>query len=149
MAKHVRVEYRTLVVIWFALLFSQIAFLAVAYVLKPQLLDLSLAGPVLGDQPLIVLAFAVAAAAFFILGQVLSRQHMRRAVQDQDQACVQTGLVLGCALSEAASILGIILALVWEYHYFFLWVALGALGVLLNFPRKSDLAAASYKNQIQ
>ena len=56
---------------------------------------------------------------------------------------VQTGLVLGCALSEVSSVLGIVLALVWNYHYFFLWLALGTLGILINFPRKSSLDAAA------
>ncbi len=144
---NVKVKYETLVVIWFALLFSQLMFLGIIYLLKPELFDLSSAGPLLSDQPLIIIAFAVGAIAFFALSQVLSGQHLRRAVQDQDQTCVQTGLVLGCALSEVSSLLGVILALVFEYHYFFLWIGLGALGILLNFPRKSALAAASYKIQ--
>ena len=144
---NVKVRYETLVVIWFALLFSQLMFLGIIYLVKPELFDLSSAGPVLSDQPLIIIAFAAAAIAFFGLSQVLSGQHLRRAVQDQDQTCVQTSLVLGCALSEVSTLLGVILAFVFEYHYFFLWIALGALGILLNFPRKSALAAASYKIQ--
>ncbi len=149
MAKPVRVEYQTLVVIWFALLFSQLLFLVLIYFTKPELFDLSTAGPFLSDQPLIIIAFAAAGAAFFALSQILSGQHMRRAVQDQDQTCVQTGLVLGCALSEVTTLLGVVLAFAFDYRYFFLWIGLGALGVLLNFPRKSSLDAASYKIQNQ
>ena len=144
---NVKVRYETLVVIWFALLFSQLMFLGIIYVVKPELYDFTSAGPLLSDQPLIIIAFAAAAIAFFALSQVLSGQHLRRAVEDQDQTCVQTGLVLGCALSEVSSLLGVILAFVFEYHYFYLWIALGALGILLNFPRKSALDAASYKMQ--
>jgi hypothetical protein len=57
---------------------------------------------------------------------------------------MQTGLMLGCALSEIPSILGLILALAFDYPYYYLWIALGAFGVLLNFPRKGNLDAANY-----
>jgi hypothetical protein len=138
----VRVEYRSLVIIWLALLVSQIMFFAIVLIVKPGILNFDRSVPSLGNQPLIVLAFAVAAIAFFVLSIVLSRQHMRRAIIDHDQACVQTGLVLGCALSEVSTLLGVVLAFVWSYQYFFLWILLGTIGILINFPRKSTLEAA-------
>ena len=94
---------------------------------------------------LITLVFAALALVFVLLSFVLSRQHMRRAIQDQDAGCVQTGLVLGCALSEVPSLLGLVLAFVFDHAYFYLWIALGALGILLHFPRKGNLDAATYK----
>ena len=138
----VRVEYRSLVIIWLALLVSQILFFVIVPIVKPGILGVDRSVLPLGTQPLIVLAFAVAAIAFFVLSIVLSRQHMRRAIEDHDQACVQTGLVLGCALSEVSTILGAVLAFVWNYQFFFLWMLLGTIGILINFPRKSTLEAA-------
>ena len=143
--KPITVEYKTLVIIWLALLFSQIIFLIVTYAVKPQLLSIDLSKPVLGGQPLITLSFIASAVVFFVLSFVLSRQHIRRAERDQDASCVQTGLVLGCALSEVPSVLGVILAFAWEYQFFFLWIALGMIGILLHFPRKSSLDAATYR----
>lgn len=143
--KPITVEYKTLVIIWLALLFSQILFLIVTYAVKPQLLSIDLSKPVLGGQPLITLSFIASAVVFFVLSIVLSRQHIRRAERDQDASCVQTGLVLGCALSEVPSVLGVILAFAWEYQFFFLWIALGMIGILLHFPRKSSLDAATYR----
>jgi hypothetical protein len=67
---------------------------------------------------------------------------MRRAIRDKDAGCVQTGLVLGCALSEVPSILGLILAFAFDHPYFYLWIIVGTLGVLLHFPRKQNLDAA-------
>lgn len=150
--KPIKVEYQTLLVIWLALLMSQVFFIAVAYVIKPELLSpeylsasfTQLAGP----KPLIVIVFAASALVFFLLSQAIARQHMRRALRDHDATCIQTGLVIGCALSEISSILGLILALAWEYPYFYLWIALGTLGILMNFPRRSNLTAATYESTL-
>lgn len=146
--KPIKVEYQTLVVIWFALLMSQAIFLGLIWFVKPEIVSADTSRPLLGDQPLIILVFAGSALIFFLLSQVISRQHMRRAVRDQDAGCVQTGLVIGCALSEIASVLGVILALFFEYPYFYLWIALGAFGILLNFPRKGNLDAATYRTNM-
>jgi hypothetical protein len=139
----IRVEYNSLVVIWAALLMSQAIFLVVIYLVKPGIFHLDAAAPPLGTQPLVTIVFAAAAVAFFVLSFILRRQHLKRAVIDKDQGCVQTGLVLGCALSEIASLFGVILAIGFGYQYFFLWIALGTLGILLHFPRRSTLDAAA------
>lgn len=143
--KPMHVEYKTLVVIWFALLTSQVLFLLLVYFFKPELFVLDASKSLLADKPLITLVFAGLALVFVILSFVLSRQHMRRAIQDQDAGCVQTGLVLGCALSEVPSLLGLVLAFAFDHPYFYLWIALGALGILLHFPRKGNLDAATYE----
>jgi len=143
--KPIRVEYQTLVIIWFLLLISQVLFLVAVYLLRPALFPFDTSRSFLGDNPYVTIAFAALAFIFFILSFVLGRQHMRRAVQDQDAGCVQTGLVLGCALSEVASIFGMILAILFEHPYFYLWIVLGTLGILLHFPRKGNLDAAMFK----
>lgn len=140
-----QVEYKTLVIIWFALLTSQVLFLLLVYFLKPELFVIDASRSLLADQPVITLVFAALALVFVILSFVLSRQHMRRAIEDQDAGCVQTGLVLGCALSEVPSLLGLVLAFAFDHPYFYLWIALGAFGILLHFPRKGNLDAATYK----
>ncbi|MEO8648705.1 MAG: hypothetical protein ABI539_06030 [Acidobacteriota bacterium] len=143
--KPVQVEYKTLVVIWAGLLISQLVFMGLVYVVRPELFVADNAPAPLGDQPLVVLVFAVAALALLALSFVLRRQHLARAVVDQDASCVQTGLVLGCVLSEGCSLLGVILALAFEYRYFYFWILLGILGILFHFPRRGNLFAARFK----
>ncbi len=145
--KPIQVEYKTLVVIWFALLVSQFLFLVLVFFVRPELVVFDTSSPLLAGQPLITLVFAALALVFFILSIVMSRQHILRAVQDQDAGCVQTGLVLGCALSEVPSLFGLILAFAFDHPYFYLWIALGAFGVLLHFPRKGNLEAANSKRK--
>lgn len=142
--KPVTVSYQNLVVIWLALLASQIAFFIVAWFIKPGLAKFDASSPFLSQKPAIILAFCASAIVFFGLGLILSRQHNRRALKDRDAACLQTGLTLGCALSEIPSILGLILALGFVYPFYYLWIALGTLGVLLHFPRKGHLDVANY-----
>jgi len=143
--KPINVKYETLVILWGALLTSQVLFLVLVYMIKPALFTFDFSEPYFGKYPIVIILFAVAAVAVFILSFMLRNQHMRRAVIDQDAGCVQTGLLLGCALSEISSMLGMVLAFVFDYHYFFFWIALGLIGVLFHFPRKGNLDAASYR----
>jgi hypothetical protein len=151
--KPIRVQYQTLVVIWFALLTSLVIFFGMVWFIKPELLSAAaanaardgLSNAFFGEMPLVTLAFFGVSIVFLLLSFVLSRQHMRRAVRDQDAGCVQTGLVLGCALSEVPSLLGIILAFAFDHPYFFVWIAMSLIGILFHFPRKGNLDAATYK----
>ena len=143
--KPITVEYNTLVILWFAMLSSQVIFLVLVYFIKPHLFAFDESRSVFDEMPLVTVAFAGIAIVFFILSFLLSRQHIQRAIRDGDTGCVQTGLVLGCALSEISSILGLILAFLLDHPYFYLWIALGTLGILMHFPRKGNLDAARYK----
>ena len=143
--KPIQVRYQTLVVLWLALLVSQVLFFVLVWFIKPGIFAHETPPPIFGTLPLVIFVFSASAIAFLLLSFVLSRQHMQRAVRDQDASCVQTGLLLGCALSEIPSLLGLVLAFAFDYPYFYLWIVLGALGMLLHFPRKGNLAAATYK----
>lgn len=141
--KPINVKYQTLVVLWLALLSSQALFFAIVWFAKPEIFAAETQGTILHNLPLVTVVFAAIALLFFVLSFVLERQYMRRAVQDHDAQCVQTGLLLGCVLSEVPSILGLVLAFVFNHPYFYLWLALAALGIVLHFPRKGNLDAAS------
>jgi hypothetical protein len=140
--KPIKVEYKTLVVLWGALLFSQVLFLGIVYIIKPELLSSQFSQPLLGKHPIVIILFAAAAITVFVLSFVLRNQHMRRAIVDQDAGCVQTGLLLGCALSEIGGVLGMVLAFVFDYQYFFVWIALAFIGILFHFPRRRNLLDA-------
>ncbi|MCA1590055.1 MAG: hypothetical protein LC734_06605 [Acidobacteria bacterium] len=141
--KPIEVKYQTLVILWLSLLLSQVIFLILIYFSKPEIYQLDAARPLLGENPLIVVAFAVMAILLVILSFVFRNQYLARSVADHDATCVQTGLVLGSALCEGSTILGVILAFAFDYQYFFLWIALGLLGILLHFPRKGTLDATN------
>lgn len=137
--------YKTLVILWFALLVSQVMFLVVIFFAKPEIFKFDWTKPILGENAVIVLVFAVLALANFGLSFVMKKRSYEQSVAEQKVALVQTGLIIACALCEAISLLGMVLAFAFSYQYFFLWFALGILGIILHFPRRDDVIAASYK----
>ena len=144
MSKNIEQSYKLLTMIWFALLFSQLMFLAVVFFAKPEVFRFDFTKPLLGENSAIVLAFAALAVTNFGLSFVMKKRSYEQAVAEQKIAYVQTGLILACAFCEAISLLGIILAFAFSYQYFFLWLALGIIGILLHFPRRDDVYAATY-----
>ena len=137
--------YKTLIILWFALLMSQVMFLVIIFVAKPEVFRFDFTKPLLGENAPIVIALAILALVNFGLSFVMKKRSYEQAVAEQKIAYVQTGLIIACALCEAISLLGMVLAFAVSYQYFFLWFALGIFGVILHFPRRDTVIAASYK----
>lgn len=132
-------KYRTLAIVWLILLMSQLVFIGVAFSMK--------GGQAVGGdgtepaatEPVIIAAFALLAISNFVLSFVMRRRAMQQAIEEKNVNHVQTGLVIGCALCESISIIGVVLAIAFAYPYFYLWIALGMFGIFLHFPRRKDL----------
>ena len=137
--------FRTLLIIWFALLFSQLMLLVVIFFAKPKIFDFDFSKPLSGDNPVIAIALAVLGISTVLLSFVLRSKLVQQAIANQETALVLTAMVIGCSLCEAATLFGVVLVFAANYQYFFLWFALGVLGTILHFPRRENLIAASYK----
>lgn len=138
-------SYKTMVIIWAALLFSQLMLLVVVYFAKPEVYRFDFSKPFLGENAVLVIAFAAIAVTNLAVSFVMKKRSLQQAIEKQQIALVQTGQILAYAFCEAVSLLGIVLAFAFSYQYFFLWFALGIIGIILHFPRRDDLIAASYK----
>lgn len=138
-------QNRTMTVLWFALLNSQFMFLVVLFFSKREILSLDFSEPLLGENSAMITAFAILGVSTFLLSFVLRGKFIRQAIDQQKPKLVQTALIIGCALCEATTLFGLVLAFAFDYKYFFLWFALGILGTLLHYPRSENVAAASYK----
>lgn len=145
--KNVNAEqsYQTLIIIWASLLMSQLVFVVIVFVVKPELMALDLSRSVLGPNGVIVAVPAVVALVDFIISIVLRRKHLELSVVEQNVGMVQTAMIIGCALAEAISLFGLFLAFAFDYPFFYLFSAFGILAVIFHFPRRSDVHAASYK----
>jgi hypothetical protein len=142
---NVEQNYRTLIVIWLALLLSQGMLLVVVFFAKPEIYKFDAAKPLLGENAVVTMAFALIAVTNFALSFLMKKRSLQQAVEKQQIAYVQTGLILAYAFCEANSLLGIVLAFAFSYQYFFAWFALGIIGIILHFPRRADVVSASYK----
>ena len=137
--------YRGLLMIWLALVFSQFLFLVIVYIVKPNLFKFDFDQPFLGTNTIIVLVFIVVAFTNIAISFFLRKKYAAQAIAEQNVSYVQTAMITGCALCEAVSIFGLMLAFVADYQYFFLWSILGIAATLFHFPRRDDLIAATYK----
>ena len=138
-------QYQTMFIVWAGLLISQLFYLLLVFLVRPELFSFDFTQPLLGDNAIIIGIFALLGLSAVAASFFLRKQNVERGIAEQKVEHVQTGLVLGCALCEVSSVLGLVLAFAFDYQYFFLWIVLGILGTLLHLPKKSDIIAASYK----
>lgn len=138
--------HRAAVMVWLALLVSQVLFFVLIYFAKPELFRFDFSRPFAGGENwTMILTLAFLALMSVIMSFALKAGFYSRAARDQNPALIQSGLVVACALCEASALFGVVLAFAFDYQYFFLWIILGAVGVLLHFPRRDTFIAASYK----
>jgi len=138
--------YRTSVIIWMVLLLSQFALIGVAFsFVGPEAIANAEAG-FLGANPPIVIGALFLAFSNFALSFFMRRKALEQSVAEQNVKHVQTGLIIACALCESISLMGMVLIIVFAYPFFYLWFALGILGIILHFPRRQHLLDASFKN---
>ena len=133
------------IIIWAALLMSQILFLVMLYLVKGELFRFEFTQhPLAPSWPMIV-AFALAAIACFLISFSFKKRFIERAFAEKKPELVQNGFIIAMALCEACSLFGLCLAFAFDYQYFFFWFALGIVGAIAHFPRQNDLLAAGYK----
>lgn len=132
-------------ILWYAFLSSQLMFLVILAFSKREVFNFDFSKSPLGENPAIIIVFAILGVSTFLLSFVLRKNFINQAIAEQKPELAQTALVVGCALCEATTIFGLVLAFVFDYSYFFLWFALGILGTVLHYPRPENIAAASYK----
>ena len=119
--------------------------IVVLFFAKREVYNFDFSKSPLGENPMIIIVFAVLGLSTFLISFVLRKKFLAQAVSEQKPALVQTALVIGCALCEAATLFGLVLAFAFNYQFFFLWFALVILGIILHFPKRDNLIAASYK----
>jgi len=137
--------HQKLTVVWGALLSSQFVLLAILYFRKKELFHFDLSQPLAGSNPMMAAVLACLSITAFLLSFVLKSRMLKQAENEQNIAIVQTAMIVACALCESISLLGLVLAFAANYKYFFLWFGLGIFGIILHFPKRKHLIAASYK----
>ncbi len=130
---------RSLFTLWFALCLSIGLYLMVTlFAMTPR------------QEPgskLLSFVFAAVATLAVILSFPLKQKLLRRSVEKQDPAAVQTAFTLAWAMCEVSALLGIVeYSVVGTRDYLALFL-LAAVGMILHFPTRKHLLNATYKHQ--
>ncbi len=134
--------FRISAIIWFIMVIAQLTFLALVVSAKPQLLAVA-GADIFGEKAVFVLGFAFLAMTNFIISMFVKKRAIEQAIAEKEIRHVQAGLVIGSAFCESISLMGCVMGLVFDYPYFYAWFIFGLAGIVMHFPRKADLAAAS------
>lgn len=130
--------YRSLVIIWIAQIMSVVMFFVVT-----QLVEVP------DDRhENNILSFVFAAVGTFcaIISFVVRARVLRKSVEQQNPSLVQTANIAGRALCEVPAILGVIERFILPGREYLLLLLISAVAMLLQFPRRLELLAASYKD---
>ncbi|MGH9875535.1 MAG: hypothetical protein ACRD9S_24020 [Pyrinomonadaceae bacterium] len=130
-------QYRTQLILWvgFLSMFFVYYFLpaVIPWQRQPENQTLRIIFNVM--SPLLV------ATSFFVKWRFLSRS-----VAAQDVRLVNTGFIVAAAFCEAGALLGLLDFLTAHDRYYFILIGFALFGLVLHFPRRIHLEAASYKS---
>src|SRR5687767_15537482 len=104
MAIDLNTRYRSMLILWFALLVSVVMFFVLTVVAAPAPFDRE------RDPPTSVVLFALAAVGTFlvVLSFAVKRKFLQRSVEKQDVSLVQQALVVACAMCEVSALFGVV-----------------------------------------
>ena len=138
MATNIDGRYRVMLVLWLGF-FSSLGFYYVVSLFIQQP-DADAA-----QSRILTFAFTALGILIVVVAIVVKQKFLSQSVEKQEIDLVQTGLIVGLALCEAAALFGLMDRVVTGNRYYFVLLLIAAIGMLLHFPRREHLLAASYK----
>ena len=143
MAIDLDTRYRTMLILWFALLLSIVMLFVMTIVAAPAPVDRD------REASTSVKLFVLAGIGTFlvVLSFVIKRKMLQRSVEKQEPMLVQQAIVLACAMCEVSALLGVFesFAIGSGDHYVLFLVS--AIGIALHFPKRDQLLAASWNEE--
>jgi EamA domain-containing membrane protein RarD len=135
-------RHRVMVILWVSMLASVGLYFVLSKFMTPPDGD--------GSQSRMV-TFALTAMGVFlaITSFAIKHKFMAQAEATQSPALVQTGMITGLALCDAAALLGFLDYLTTGNRYYFVLFLIAVVGILFHFPRRDQIALASYRQQGQ
>lgn len=128
---NIEATYRTMVTVWVVMLMSS-GFLFLVTVVLVRLADSSTAQA----PAFLIYAIAGTGLLMFFESFVFSRRFQQKAPREKSLKAALVGLVVPLALCEVSTLAGMIAVLGTRSRYFYLCFGLGALGIIMHFPKK-------------
>ena len=143
MAFDLDTRYRSMLILWVALLMSVVMFFVMTIVAAPEPFDRD------RDAPTSVVLFALAGVGTFlvVLSFAVKRKMLQRSVEKQEPMLVQQAMVMACAMCEVSALLGVFerYSIGSGDHYVLFLIS--AIGIALHFPKRDHLLAASWNEE--
>lgn len=131
-------RYQTLVILWFAMLMNILVLFMVALFAAPE-------SPPPRSSSIMMFVLAGLGTFMVVISFAIKRKLLERSVVNQDVSLVQKALVVACAMCEVAALLGLLERFIIGGNDFYLLFFLAVIGIALHFPKRDQLAAATYK----
>ena len=130
---NIAARYQTLLILWFAICMSITFFMVIIYLVSVH--------P--SGNPSLGLALESATVVPFAVSFLVKQQLLGKAIAARKIDLVQSGYTAAFSLCEASALLGVLDRFVNGSKYFFVGFVLAGLGMLLHFPQKRHLLAAT------
>lgn len=131
--RKVDADYRTLRIIWLAILTGLVALFIITRVVEPS----ASTGGILFS---VLFSFGV---VNFSYSFILKYRLLKQAVEKRKPELARSGYIIAFTLCEAVGIFGLITHLVAGAPYYYFFFVLSGFGILLHKPQRDDLLAAS------
>jgi ABC-type uncharacterized transport system permease subunit len=128
-------QYRTLLTLWGALLMSVVTYF---------LLTLIIARPAAPENRMLPIVFSALSVFLVVVSFAVKSKLLSRAIDSQDMRLVRIGSVVAWAICETSALFGLIDFLLTTDRYYFVLMAVAFIGILLHFPRRSQLLKANF-----
>jgi NADH:ubiquinone oxidoreductase subunit 2 (subunit N) len=136
-------RYRTMLVLWFALLMSQTMYFLFSLFVTHNISN----EPNNATRAPLIIALTAVSTLFVIVSFPVKNKLLERSVEKQDLTLVQKAMVVAIAMCEVSALLGLLEHFVVGNREYYLLFLLAAGGMVLHFPRRIQLEAATYKSR--
>lgn len=133
-------KYQTMITLWAAMLMSVFIYFIVIPFIAPE---------VSGEQhqrgSLLILTLTALGALLVLISFPVKHKVLKQSVEKQDTGLVQKALIIAVAICEASALLGLLERFLVGGREYYLLFFFAAAGMILHFPRRSQLEAAQWR----
>lgn len=127
-------------VIWMALLMSIVIYYVITFVVvRPEDVE---------PRPTLSLVLLCVAVLAVLISFLIKSRLLSKAVDQQHVGMVQQAYIVTWAITEVAALLGLLDFFSTADRYYHVLFLIGALGLLLHFPRREPVMNAAFKRSV-
>ena len=133
-------RYRTMLISWLAFFsFIGIYFLFSRFIQQPEVEP--------AKNKILTVVLSGMGTLLVVVSLAIKQRFLNQSVEKQDPMILQKGFIVAIAMCESSALFGLVDLLATGNRYYFVMLIIAAIGIVLHFPRRDHLLAASYKNR--